>query len=217
VLHDWRIDPSEYERHEQRRGRRHAFGHIDPATSALVVVDMIPFFVETNLYAAGIVAHIDRLATAVRAGGGLVAWVVPAATKPTERDIEFFGAEVAALYSSTSVGAEIPNRVWRGLHTDAADLFVEKTMRGALFPGSSDLHERLQAFGIDTVLICGVAADVCCESTVREAHGLDYRVVMVADANAAVSDTALNAALRTVYRSFGDVRPTDDVIAALSS
>ena len=83
MLHDWHIDPSEYERHEQRRGRRHAFGHIDPATSALVVVDMIPFFVETNLYAAGIVAHIDRLATAVRAGGGLVAWVVPAATLAT--------------------------------------------------------------------------------------------------------------------------------------
>ena len=38
---------------------------------------------------------------------------------------------------------------------------------------------------------------------------------MVADANAAVRDQDLNATLHTIYRSFGDVRPTDDLIAML--
>ena len=38
---------------------------------------------------------------------------------------------------------------------------------------------------------------------------------MVADANAARRDEDHNAALHTVYRSFGDVRPTDEVLGLL--
>ena len=60
-------------------------------------------------------------------------------------------------------------------------------------------------------------ANVCCESTVRDATTLGYRVVMVADANAAARDEDLNATLHTVYRSFGDVRPTDEVLGLLSA
>jgi len=37
----WRIDPRQYARHEQRRGKRHAFERVDPARTALIVVDMI--------------------------------------------------------------------------------------------------------------------------------------------------------------------------------
>lgn len=55
VLHDWRIQPREYERPETRRGRRHAFEVLDPRRTALVVVDMVPFFIEQNSYARGIV------------------------------------------------------------------------------------------------------------------------------------------------------------------
>jgi len=40
---------------------------------------------------------------------------------------------------------------------------------------------------------------------------------MVADANAANSDGELNATLHTIYRSFGDVRSTDEVLAAIGS
>lgn len=38
---------------------------------------------------------------------------------------------------------------------------------------------------------------------------------MVADANAARRDQDLNATLHTVYRTFGDVRPTSEVLALL--
>jgi hypothetical protein len=40
---------------------------------------------------------------------------------------------------------------------------------------------------------------------------------MVADANAARRDQDHNAALYTIYRTFGDVRPTADVIAMIES
>ena len=74
----------------------------------------------------------------------------------------------------------------------------------------------LKQRGIDTVLIAGTVANVCCESTARDANAIGYRVIMVADANAAMRDRDLNATLHTIYRSFGDVRPTDEVLALLA-
>src|SRR4051812_2825328 len=68
--HDWWIDPREYARHEARRGRRFAFTHLAPARTALVVIDMVPFFVSGNPYCRGIVPNIGRIADALRAAGG---------------------------------------------------------------------------------------------------------------------------------------------------
>jgi hypothetical protein len=39
----------------------------------------------------------------------------------------------------------------------------------------------------------------------------------VADANAALRDLDHNATLHTVYRAFGDVRPTDEVLALIAA
>ena len=41
MLHDWRIEPREYERQEARRGRRHAFEMLEPHRTALVVVGRV--------------------------------------------------------------------------------------------------------------------------------------------------------------------------------
>lgn len=68
---------------------------------------------------------------------------------------------------------------------------------------------------IDTVLIVGTVANVCCESPARDASTLGYRVIMVADANAAARDEDLNATLHTIYRSFGDVCPTSEVLGMI--
>ena len=38
---------------------------------------------------------------------------------------------------------------------------------------------------------------------------------MVADGNAAIRDETHNATLHTIYRSFGDVRPTSEVIGLI--
>jgi hypothetical protein len=43
-------------------GRRHAFGSLDPARTALVVVDMVPFFVSDSEYCRGIVPNISDIA-----------------------------------------------------------------------------------------------------------------------------------------------------------
>lgn len=147
----------------------------------------------------------------MRSAGGTVAWVVPAA-RPS---VEFHGAEVAAAYATSGGSGPLRDRVWHELEVAREDLVVEKTAPSAFFPGRCDLPGLLAPRGIDTVLVAGTTTDVCCESTVRDASTLGHRVVLVADATATGTDEAHNATLRTVYRSFGDVRPTDEILALL--
>ena len=212
MQHDWRIEPREYERHESRRGRRHGFEHIAPRRTALIVIDMVPFFVEANPYTAGIVANIARLAETLRTAGGTVAWVVPAATPPSPARVEFLGPDIAERYRQSGGGGAPRDRLWHELTPDRTDLVVEKTAASPFFVGASPLHEMLRSRGVDTVIVTGTVANVCCESTVRDAAELGYRTIMVADANSAQRDADLNATLHTVYRSFGDVRPTVELL-----
>jgi nicotinamidase-related amidase len=214
--HAWHIEEREYRRQQERRGRRHAYEHLDPARTALVVVDMVGFFVEELEYCRGIVPNIALLATSLRAAGGTVAWVLPEVGEPSARDVEFFGPAVASMFSKAGGEGPLRDRLWAELPVDDADLIVEKSATSAFFPGRSPLPDLLAERGIDTVLITGTVTNVCCESSARDASTLGYRVVLVADANAAPSDQVHNATLHTVYRTFGDVRPTSEVLGLFS-
>ncbi|WP_306358359.1 MULTISPECIES: isochorismatase family cysteine hydrolase [unclassified Nocardia] len=215
AVHNWRIEAREYARHEDRRGRRFAYTTLVPATTALVVIDMVPFHVADNAYCRGVVPNINRLAETLRAAGGTVAWVLPGASEPGPAAIEFFGRRIAETYSDTGGAGASHTRLWSELITDPGDLFLEKFAFSAFFPGRCTLPQQLQQRNIDTVLITGTVTNVCCESSARDAATLGFRVIMVADGNAARRDQDHNATLHTIYRSFGDVRPTSDVLAMI--
>ncbi|MFF2083859.1 isochorismatase family protein [Nocardia sp. NPDC058176] len=212
VLHDWWIEEREYARHEARRGRRFAYPVLEPRRTALVVVDMVTFHVAESAYGRGVVPNINCLAESLRAAGGTVVWVVPAVGEPSAAAVEFFGAAVAEIYSHSADSGSIPERLWHEMDVREDDLFVEKSAFSAFFPGRSELPELLRRRDIDTVLITGTVSNVCCESSARDASTLGFRVLMVADGNAARRDRDHNATLHTIYRSFGDVRPTSEII-----
>ncbi|MEM7274734.1 MAG: isochorismatase family cysteine hydrolase [Actinomycetota bacterium] len=217
--HRWRIEEREIQRHIARRGRRHAFEHLDPTRTALVVIDLVPFFVAESGHARATIRPVNETAAVLRSLGGTVAWVVPGLSSgsPTALDEEFYGPAVAESYRRSGGDGPVRERLWPELDAQAQDLTVEKTAASAFFPGRCGLHEDLAARRIDSVLIAGTVANVCCESSARDARTLGYRVVMMADALAAPSDDMLNATLRTVYRSFGDVRPSVELQALLRS
>jgi len=210
--HEWFIEEREYLRHEGRRGRRHAYERIDPKRTALVVVDMVPFFVEASAYARGIVPRVNALASVLRDAGGAVAWDVPGYSEPTAKDREFLGDEVAELYARSGGEGSPADRLHPGLAVADGDFTVEKTAHSAYFPRSSELPERLRTLSVDTLLVVGTVTNVCVEATVRDASTRGLRVILVADADAdacaAVRDQDHNATLHVVYRTFGDVRPT---------
>jgi nicotinamidase-related amidase len=213
--HTWLIEPREIQRHEARRGRRHAYEWLDPRRTALVVVDVVPFFVEESAYVRGIVPNVNRLAGALRARGGTVSWVVPRNGAPSEVGREFYGDRVAEMYAGSGGLGAPRDRLWKQLDVAPADVVAEKTGPSAFFPGDCTLHEQLVERGITTLVVTGTVTNVCVESTVRDASTLDYRVILVADACAAVRDQDHNATLHVVYRSFGDVRPTADVLTLI--
>lgn len=216
ATHDWFVEEREYRRHEERRGRRHAYEHLDPRRTALVVVDVVPFFVSESPYVRGIVPRVNTLASALRTAGGVVAWVVPGFSEPSAKDREFFGDEVAALYASTGGEGTPVERLHPDLDADPGDLVVEKTARSAWFPGSSELPALLAARDVNTLLVTGTVTNVCVEDTVRDASTSGLRVVLVADACAAMRDRDHNATLHVVYRSYGDVRSTEDVLGLIA-
>ena len=140
---------------------------------------------------------------------------VPADVPSPPMHVEFFGPSIASMYAASGGSGRVTERLAPALDQRPEDVFVEKSAASAFFPGRCPLHELLQARGVENTVVVGTLANVCCESTVRDANTLGYRVVMVADANAGVTDADLNATLHTVYRSFGDVRPTDEVLDVL--
>lgn len=212
---DWTIAAHEYERMESRRGRRHAYERIFPSSSALVVIDMVPFFIDGNPVCRAIAPGIGSLADQLRELGGMVTWVVPTSSAPTAHAEEFYGPEVAATYAASG-GRDTPRqRVWPGFDVHHSDLVVEKSGPSAFFPNSCDLPAQLSARGIDTVLVVGTVTNVCCESSVRDAATLGFRVVMVADLNAGGDFAARSSTFTVVYRSFGDVRTSAEVSALL--
>ena len=79
-----------------------------------------------------------------------------------------------------------------------------------------DGAELLAARGVDTLVVTGTVTNVCVEDTVRDASTCGLRVVLVADACAALRDQDHNATLHVVYRSYGDVRSTEEVLGLVA-
>ena len=215
--HDWFVEEREYRRHEARRGRRHAYEHLDPTRTALVVIDVVPFFARESPYVRGILPRVNALADGVRAAGGVVAWVVPGYTEPTPKDREFFGDVVAEAYARSGGEGAPVDRLDPGLAVAAGDVVVEKLARSAWFPGSSALPDLMAERGVDTIVVAGTVTNVCVEATVRDASTTGMRVVLVADACAAGTDRDHNATRHVVYRSYGDVRSTEEVLGLLAT
>ena len=105
--------------------------------------------------------------------------------------------------------------IWHELEVDETDLKLFKNRYSALVPGSSQLERMLRSLDIDTLLICGTKTNICCESTARDAMMMDFKVVMVSDGTAALSDQEHQASLENIIQQFGDVMTTDEILERL--
>lgn len=207
-----------------RRGRYHWFDRLDPARTALVVIDMQSTFCAPGGPAevAGsraIVPQINALSRQLRPLGVPIIWILHANSHLGEKsDWEiFFDNVVASEVRSRTIESLLPGRqqVWSELETAANDLTLVKIRYSALISGSSSLERVLRNLGVDTVLIAGTKTNVCCESTARDAMMLDFKVVMVEDCMAALSDEEHLATLETFIQQFGDVMTGAEVLQRL--
>jgi ureidoacrylate peracid hydrolase len=79
---------------------------------------------------------------------------------------------------------------------------------------NTDLNTVLQAKGIESVLVTGVATNVCVETTARDAYMYDYYVTMVGDCAAAYDSRLHETTLENMRRHFGLVASSEEIITA---
>ncbi len=209
-----------------RRGRLHIFDSINPARTAMVVVDMQKTFCEPGAPAEvpasrGIIAPINRLAAGLRAAGGTVIWCTHAnvGVGTTSDWRNFFDHFVSDDLRSRTLESLSPGgsgqAIWEELDVRDGDVKLFKNRYSALVPGSSQLERVLRSLGLDTLLICGTKTNVCCESTARDAMMMDFKVIMVADGTAALSEREHQASLENIIQQFGDVMTADEILERL--
>ena len=177
-----------------RRGKLNILESLPTRKTALLAIDL------QNAYLAedqagyvqrgrGIIGNVNRLAAAVRARSGLIVWI---ATRWVQRcfssglfitvsGVKAFAGGMLRALTEGSPG----HQLWRELDVGQQDLVLNKRRYSAFIFGSSDIDAQLRALSVDTLIIGGVLANVCCESTARDAMMLNYHVVMAADATAA--------------------------------
>lgn len=215
------------ERVIQRRGSAHSFAELDPARTALVVIDMQHAFMNDAVghavcpAARDIVPAINRLAAALREAGGAVFWVRMTHDEGCLDDwsvaFEIATPEARARRIAALTAGSLGHSLWPELDVRPDDEIVDKYRFSGFLPGTSELPERLRARGFDTVLITGTVTNVCCESSARDAMMSNFRTVMVSDGNAALTRHEHDAALTAFYNVFGDVMDTDMLVAALQT
>ena len=223
-MHEIRISQDSINKVTRRTGRQHPYDMIDPRKAALVVIDMqnhfmAPGFMAETPTAREVVPHVNRLAKALRDMGGHVVWIQNVTTGTRESWStyhEFLQTPDRAdrRYASMEDGAE-GHKLWPELDVRSEDACMNKRRYSAFLQGSSDIEHHLRARGIDTVIVVGVATQVCCESTARDACMLNFKTLMISDACATDSDELHNASLNAFYQNFGDVQSVDEVIASL--
>jgi len=78
----------------------------------------------------------------------------------------------------------------------------------------TNLDLLLRSAGIQTVILTGVATNVCVESTGRDVYMHDYYLVFVSDGSATTSAAAHEATLANIDQFFGQVATADEIVAA---
>jgi ureidoacrylate peracid hydrolase len=96
-----------------------------------------------------------------------------------------------------------------------SDYEVFKNRYSAFLSRPPELGDLLERLGRDQLIIGGVAANVCVESTLRDAMQLDYEVILVSDATTSFNSVLLEATLVNTQLFFGDVRNTGEVLKDL--
>jgi ureidoacrylate peracid hydrolase len=225
-MHKFEMPESYVERVTQRQGRPHTCESFDGPKTALVVVDMQNYFMHESQQAAcpvaqDVVPNVNRLAEAVRAAGGIVVWIQNLAPwqsldswsaarerlTPDKQDLRWSSMQRDAF------GFEL----WPELDVRDDDQRVIKRRYSAFIQGSSDIENVLQDNGVETIIVAGVATNVCCESTARDAMMLNFRTLMVSDGCATSTDGEHAATLGNFYLNFGDVQATEELIARLEA
>ena len=191
---------------------------VHPERTALVNIDMQNWFVGNAYHGARTLRRINRLAEVCRAAGILVVHT-RVVLRPDGSNMGVMGEMTPVVHEGViNEGTETA-----ALHPDlvvaASDVVVDKPRFGAFH--ASDLELILRSRRIDSVIISGISTEACCDTTAREAHARDFRVLFLSDATASAwpdrekAERVHQAALDVVGGLFAHVLTIDQLLARL--
>jgi nicotinamidase-related amidase len=197
---------------------------INPTRTALLNVDMQRCFVEGSPLASpeglDLVGRVNEVISASRDAGATVVhtrgWM-----RPDGANLGVMGELVppfiVELYTEGSDSAQLHD----ALDVAPSDIILDKPRYGAFH--ATDLELILRARGIDTVIISGIATNICCETTAREAAQRDFRVIFLSDGTATKEMNGVSAAelqratCASMGMVFARIFTVNDVTTALCS
>ena len=184
---------------------------LDPKTTALVLIDLQNGIMGQTLAphsSRDVMAQSSRLAAALRAKGGTVAYVRVDMGEILNLPIDAPIRDPNAPKPPASASELSPDSGYQG-----GDLLITKRHWGAFY--GTELDQQLRRRSIRTILLGGVATNFGVESTARAAFDRGYPVVFVEDAMSSVAAEAHQFAVQTIFPRIGRVRSTEQVLAVL--
>jgi nicotinamidase-related amidase len=193
--------------------------------TALLVVDMEEDFVRGPMAVAGAEELVLRLAPFIERArdAGLLIVFVTQALRPEELGpfARFDLVREGRALREGSPGV----RVVPELGARPTDCFVTKRGFGAFL--GTKLDELLREHEVTRVVVCGISAHVCCDTTVREAFQLGYDPVYLVDGvsmgdlpdhgwGPIDAETAQRVVATTIAHRFGTVATLDSALTGQS-
>jgi nicotinamidase-related amidase len=206
----------------------------DPSTTALLVIDMQRDFVDPGGFGEALgndvsllgraVAPTRRVLDAARAAGMLVIHTREG-HRPDLSDCP--PAKLARGRLANGIGdpgpmgrilirGEYGHDIVDTLKPLPEEPIVDKPGKGAFY--ATDLEAMLRNRGITSLVVTGVTAEVCVQTTVREANDRGFECLVLSDCIASYFPEFYDMTLRMVKAQggiFGWVAPSDAFLAAL--
>jgi biuret amidohydrolase len=171
---------------------------LDPAATALVVIDMQRDFIEPGGFGAALGNDVSRLAAIIPATARLIGlfrrrgWLVIHTREAHRPDLsDCPPSKIARGNAPLRIGetgamgrllvaGEPGNALVPALAPEPGEWQVDKPGKGMFH--ATGLHERLRAAGITHLVFAGVTTEVCVQTSMREANDRGYECLLVTDA-----------------------------------
>jgi len=196
----------------------------DPRLAALLVVDVQNDFVsaegsagkrgEDVSAALAIMPNLIGLIEAARRVGLTIVYIRTTHSEWTDTASWIYRSSQKSGLSTCregTWGAEF----YEGISPQASERVVIKHRYSAFI--NTDLNTVLKARGIQSVLVCGVATNVCVETSARDAYMFDYYVTVIDDCSAAYDARLHMATLENIRRHFGLVASSAEIAEVWSA
>jgi ureidoacrylate peracid hydrolase len=158
---------------------------VAPSKTALMIIDMQNAFVEGSPFSAPdglqVLDRLNRLAGVCR-DAGIVVIHTAHVVRPDHSNTGILGDILPPVQAGLIDDGSASGKLHAGVQMREGDIFLKKPRYGA-FHGT-DLEPILRHGGIDTLIIGGIATNVCCETTAREATMRDFKVLFLSDGTA---------------------------------